>query len=50
MTDLWKEKEPPKLLDLAQLQEESDSIASTVSAQDQRVWTLGENFSVFRDR
>ncbi|KAJ6183892.1 hypothetical protein N7519_005193 [Penicillium mononematosum] len=49
MADLWKEKKPPKLLDLAQLQAESDSIASTVSTQDQRVWTLGENFSVFRD-
>ncbi|CAG8119959.1 unnamed protein product [Penicillium nalgiovense] len=49
MTDMWKEKEPPKLLDIAELQEESDSIASTVSTQDQRVWTLGENFSVFRD-
>jgi ubiquitin-like 1-activating enzyme E1 B len=50
MTDMWKELEPPQPLDFAQLQEESASVASTISTQDQKVWTLGENFSVFRDR
>ncbi|CAG8903427.1 unnamed protein product [Penicillium egyptiacum] len=49
MTDMWKELEPPEPLDFAQLQEESASIASTISTQDQKVWTLGENFSIFRD-
>ncbi|KAJ5479853.1 Molybdenum cofactor biosynthesisMoeB [Penicillium desertorum] len=49
MTDMWKELEPPQPLDFAQLQEESASVASTISTQDQKVWTLGENFSVFRD-
>ncbi|KGO76338.1 Molybdenum cofactor biosynthesis, MoeB [Penicillium italicum] len=49
MEDLWKEREPPELLDFAQLQKESASIASTISTQDQKVWTLSENLSVFRD-
>lgn len=50
MKEMWKERELPEPLDFARLQEESASIASTISTQDQKVWTLGENFSVFRDR
>lgn len=50
MEDMWKEREPPELLDFAQLQEESASIASTISTHDQEVWTLAENVSVFKDR
>ncbi|OQE44100.1 hypothetical protein PENCOP_c002G02760 [Penicillium coprophilum] len=49
MKEMWKEKEPPEILDFAQLQEESNSIAPTISTNDQKVWTLGENFSVFKD-
>ncbi|EKV15800.1 Ubiquitin-like activating enzyme (UbaB), putative [Penicillium digitatum] len=49
MEDMWKEREPPELLDFAQLQEESALIASTISTHDQVVWTLAENLSVFRD-
>ncbi|CAI7633852.1 unnamed protein product [Penicillium glandicola] len=49
MKEMWTEREPPVLLDFVQLQEESASIASTISTNDQKVWTLGENFSVFRD-
>lgn len=50
MTDMWKEMKPPQPLDFAQLQEESASVPSTISSQDQKVWKLAENFSVFRDR
>ncbi|KOS41945.1 hypothetical protein ACN38_g7166 [Penicillium nordicum] len=49
MKEMWKEREVPEPLDFARLQEESASIASTISTHDQKVWTLGENFSVFRD-
>ncbi|KAJ5195841.1 Molybdenum cofactor biosynthesis MoeB [Penicillium cf. viridicatum] len=49
MEDMWKEREPPELLDFAQLQEASASIASTISTHDQEVWTLAENVSVFKD-
>lgn len=50
MKEMWKERDPPEPLDFAQLQEEIASIDSTISTDDQKVWTLGENFSVFRDR
>ncbi|KAJ5178550.1 Molybdenum cofactor biosynthesis MoeB [Penicillium coprophilum] len=49
MKEMWKETEPPEALNFAQLQEESNSIAPTISTNDQKVWTLGENFSVFKD-
>ncbi|KAJ6118554.1 Molybdenum cofactor biosynthesis MoeB [Penicillium samsonianum] len=49
MKEMWKEREAPEPLDFARLQEESASLPSTISTQDQKVWTLGENFSVFRD-
>ncbi|KAJ5559077.1 Molybdenum cofactor biosynthesis MoeB [Penicillium sp. DV-2018c] len=49
MKDMWKTRTPPELLDLAQMQEQSTSIAPTISTQDQKVWTLAENFTVFRD-
>ncbi|KAI2731904.1 hypothetical protein CBS147332_1043 [Penicillium roqueforti] len=49
MKEMWKERDPPEPLDFAQLQEEIASIDSTISTDDQKVWTLGENFSVFRD-
>lgn len=48
--DMWKERQPPELLDFDKLQEESASIAPTVSVDDQKVWTLAENFTVFKDR
>ncbi|OQE00739.1 hypothetical protein PENVUL_c047G07261 [Penicillium vulpinum] len=49
MEEMWKERERPEPLDFTQLQEESASIASTISTDDQKVWTLEENFSVFKD-
>jgi ubiquitin-like 1-activating enzyme E1 B len=50
MKDMWKTRTPPQLLDFAQIQEQSALIAPTISTQDQNVWTLAENFTVFRDR
>jgi ubiquitin-like 1-activating enzyme E1 B len=50
MEEMWKTRKAPEALDLAQLQEESASIDSTISTQDQKVWSLAENFAVFRDR
>ncbi|KAJ5356930.1 Molybdenum cofactor biosynthesis MoeB [Penicillium concentricum] len=49
MKDIWKEREQPEPLDFAQLQEQSALISSTISTNDQKVWTLGENFRVFGD-
>ncbi|KAJ5423282.1 Molybdenum cofactor biosynthesis MoeB [Penicillium cf. griseofulvum] len=49
MKEMWKEVEQPEPLDFAQLEEESALISSTISTDDQKVWTLAENFSVFKD-
>lgn len=50
MKHMWKERRQPKLLDFDRLQEESESIDPLVSIDDQKVWTLAENFVVFKDR
>lgn len=50
MEDMWKERKRPEPLDFEKLQEESAPIAPTVSIDDQKVWTLAENFVVFKDR
>lgn len=50
MKDMWKIREAPELLDSAQLREESASIDPRISTQDQKAWSLAENFAVFKDR
>lgn len=50
MQDMWKSRKAPDLLDSAQLWEQSSSIDTTISTQDQKVWSLAEDFAVFRDR
>ncbi|CAG7951839.1 unnamed protein product [Penicillium olsonii] len=49
MEDMWKTRKAPELLDSVQLQEQSASIDSTISKKDQSVWSLAENFAVFKD-
>jgi len=48
--DMWKVRAKPDVLDYDNLQEESASVKSTVSIDDQSVWTLAEAFYVFKDR
>lgn len=50
MEGMWKERQPPELLSYDELQEKSATIEPTVSIDDQRVWTMGENFTIFKDR
>lgn len=50
LKEMWKTRTPPELLDLAQIQEQAASIPSTISTQDQKVWSLAEDFTVFKDR
>lgn len=47
---MWKERQAPELLNFDMLEEESTSVSPGVSIDDQRVWTLAENFAVFTDR
>ena len=48
MEDMWKSRHPPTPLDYENLQREATSIDATISANDQRTWTLVENFAVFK--
>jgi ubiquitin-like 1-activating enzyme E1 B len=50
MEDMWKTRKAPEPLNFEKLQEESSSIESTVSCDDQKVWSLPEDFVVFKDR
>lgn len=50
MEDMWKTRKPPEALDSDKLEEESSSIETAVSSNDQKVWSLAEDFVVFRDR
>ncbi|PYI11503.1 putative ubiquitin-like activating enzyme [Aspergillus sclerotiicarbonarius CBS 121057] len=49
MEDMWKTRDPPEPLDFNKLQEESSNIEAVVSCNDQKVWTLAEDFVVFKD-
>lgn len=50
MEDMWKTRKPPTALDYEPLQGKAASVETSVSQIDQRVWTLEENFTVFKDR
>jgi ubiquitin-like 1-activating enzyme E1 B len=49
MEDMWKTRQPPQPLQYDSLQQEATTIDTTVSAFDQHVWQLAENFTVFKD-
>lgn len=50
MEDMWKSRKLPKALDYAQISEEAEKIDNSVAKNDQKVWTLAENYVVFADR
>jgi ubiquitin-like 1-activating enzyme E1 B len=50
MEDVWKTRRPPEPLDYETLRNQASSVDVTVSCNDQKVWTLVENFLVFKDR
>ncbi|KAE8377022.1 hypothetical protein BDV26DRAFT_264508 [Aspergillus bertholletiae] len=49
MEDMWKTRKAPEPLDFEKIQEEALSIEPTVSSNDQKVWTVAEDFVVFKD-
>ena len=49
MEDMWKGKRAPVALDFDTLLEKSKVPAATVMQDDQRVWTIEENFAIFVD-
>lgn len=50
MEDMWKTRKAPEPLDFDTLQQQASSIETTISSNDQKVWTLSEDFAVFKDR
>ncbi|PGH03473.1 ubiquitin-like 1-activating enzyme E1 B [Blastomyces parvus] len=49
MEDMWKARKPPQPLSFDPLQQEATAVDSTISSDDQKVWSLVENFAVFKD-
>lgn len=50
MEDMWKTRKPPQPLSFDPLQQEATAVDSTISSDDQKVWSLVEDFAVFKDR
>jgi len=50
MEDMWKSRPPPHPLRFDQLSQDASSVDPGVSSNDQNVWSLEENFTVFKDR
>lgn len=50
MTDMWKLRKPPESLDFDHLQDESSCVDAAVSRNEQKVWSVAEDFAVFKDR
>ncbi|PYH42329.1 E1 ubiquitin-activating protein ubaB [Aspergillus saccharolyticus JOP 1030-1] len=49
MEDMWKTRTPPEPLNFEKLNEESTEVPTTISCNDQKVWSTGEDFVVFKD-
>lgn len=49
MADMWKSRKAPDPLSYDSLEEESSALGTTISTQDQKTWSLAENFAVFKD-
>ncbi|KAL4803850.1 hypothetical protein BDV18DRAFT_40003 [Aspergillus unguis] len=49
MEDMWKSRKAPEPLDFGALDATLSTVEPGISSKDQRVWTLSENFAVFKD-
>lgn len=49
MEDMWKSRKPPTPLDHAVLVEEAQNLEPEIAREDQRKWSLAENYVVFAD-
>lgn len=50
MEDMWRERQPPDALDYDQLESDSAQIEPTVSELSRKLWSVEENFVVFKNR
>ncbi|KAL4863979.1 hypothetical protein BDV12DRAFT_20306 [Aspergillus spectabilis] len=49
MEDMWKTRKAPEPLAFEELEKALSTVDSTISSNDQKVWTLSENLVVFKD-
>ncbi|KAF3490847.1 ubiquitin-activating enzyme [Arthroderma uncinatum] len=47
--EMWKSRKAPEPLSYSSLEEESKGIDASICSNDQKVWSVAENFVVFRD-
>ena len=50
MEDMWKTRKQPNALDYDEILKGANEMKPSVAQQDQKAWTLVENFTVFCDR
>lgn len=50
MEEMWKSRKPPTGLYYQDIQMEAGGIDPNTAMNDQKIWTLAENFVVFEDR
>lgn len=50
MDDMWRTRKQPNALDFDRVSKGASGTKSSVAQQDQKAWTLAENFTVFYDR
>ena len=50
MEDIWKTRKPPEPLSFSPLHEEAIAVESTISSDEQKIWSVVEDFAVFKDR
>ena len=50
MEGMWKTRKQPNALDFDEISKAAAAIKPSVSQQDQKAWTVAENFTVFCDR
>lgn len=48
--EMWKSRPKPNPLSYSSLSEESKGIDASICSDDQKVWTVAQNFVVFKDR
>lgn len=49
MEDMWKSRKPPTPLDHAKVVKEAQNLEPEIAQEDQRKWSLAENYAVFAD-
>ena len=49
MGDMWKQRKPPTPLDHTKISQDAKDLSPEVAYEDQRKWSLAENYMVFAD-